>query len=139
MKLMVLGFRKSTTGGPQSIIECIIGIIHAIATEDGLEAALVERFVVCNQWKPFYQRYYLRPDLRKNRSIVGIFAAESMHPCTEIGIIIGLRLNEGIEGVHDFAVTYYDHPHATDTRPLAIGGFKINRCKVLSSFGILMY
>ena len=59
----------------EGAIEFIIRIIHAVATEDGFEATLVEGFVVRHERKSFYQRLNLSPDIGKDRG--GICVAAS--------------------------------------------------------------
>ena len=56
-------------------MELIIGIIHLIDTEDGLQTTLVEGLVVRHQWQSFDERLYLPPHFGEYRGIVRVLSA----------------------------------------------------------------
>lgn len=94
VQLVVLRPRESATGGPQRIIEIIVGIIHLVDPEDGFQAVLVERLVVGDEGESLNQRGYLCLYLAEYGRIVGILAGESVHLCAETAVVVGLRLDE---------------------------------------------
>ena len=72
LELMVLQFRKHSARSPKRVEKLIVGIIHPIDVEHGFEAAFVEGPVVSHKGQTLYQRLYLCPDFRKQRSVIGI-------------------------------------------------------------------
>lgn len=94
VQLVVLCPRKSATGGPQRIIEIIVGIVHLVDPEGSFQAVLVERLVVGHEGESLNQRGYLCSYLAEYGRIVGILAGESVYLCAETAVVVGLRLDE---------------------------------------------
>ena len=46
VELVVLKMGKKTTGGAEGVVELVIGVVHAIDTEDSFQTALVKGLVV---------------------------------------------------------------------------------------------
>ena len=112
-------------GRPQGIMKLIIGVVHLIDPEDSLEAALVEGTVVSDQREPLNLRGNLFPDIRENRSVVGVFRAQAVNLLAEPLIVLGLWMNEAVEGVHDLIIADDDDTNAADAARLLIGSLEV--------------
>ena len=134
MKLMIHGMRESPTGSPIGTMKFIIGIIHPITSEDGFQTAFVKGFVMGHQWKPFYHRCYLCPYFREDRCIVCISLGEAMYFGIPIAIVIGFRLDEGVERIHYLSIADNHDSYTAYTGAFIVGGFKIYSCKVFHLF-----
>ena len=66
-------FAKMTAGGSAGAKELIVRVIHLVAAEHSLQAALIEGAVVSHQRQALDERCYLLPDVRENGSIFGVF------------------------------------------------------------------
>lgn len=105
---------EMTAGGPAGAEELIIRVIHLVAAEYGLQAALVEWTVVGHQRQALDERRYLLPHVRENRSVFGILLPQSVHAGVPIIIVVRLWLNQRIEAVDKLAVADDDDAHRTD-------------------------
>ena len=77
-------------GSRQGVVELVVGIIHLIDTEHGLEAALVETGVVRNQRESLDERPYLLPDIWEYRCIFSILRPKAVYPPAEPLVVVGL-------------------------------------------------
>ena len=130
LKLMVGQIAERSTRRPKGAKELVVGIIHLIATEDGLQTCLVERLVVGNERQSFYQRLYLSPHLGKHGSLLSIVSRKTMHPTTCIIIIVRFGLDERIEGIGDLAIPHNHHPNRTNACALVVGRLEVYCRKV---------
>ena len=77
-----------------------------------------------NQW------LYLLPNFREDGGILCILRRETMNLGTPIIIIIGLRLNQRVEGIHDLAISDDNHTNGANAGSLVVGSLKIYCSKV---------
>ena len=117
---------KMATGSPTGTIELIIGIIHLIAAHHGLEATLVERTVVRHQRQSLDERLYLFPNVWKHRGIFSIRLGDTMDHCVPIQVVVRLWLNQGIELIRDYTVTYHHYTNAAHASALVVGGLEVD-------------
>ena len=124
-------FSEMTAGGPACAKELIIRVIHLVAAENSLEAALVEGTVVGHKRQALDKRRYLLPHVRENRSVFGVFLSQAVHAGVPIIIVVRLRLNQGIEAVDKLAVADDDDTNRADACWAVVGGFEIDGGEVL--------
>lgn len=124
---LVIGQTASemTPGGCQSVIKNIVRVIHLIDPENRLKATLIKSRVVCYKRKPLDARRDLLPHIWEYRSSVGVFRPQAVNPLAEPLIVIGLRMNEAVEGIHYLSVTHDYHPHTAHAGWLLVGSFEI--------------
>jgi hypothetical protein len=130
MQLMVRQIGHSPAGGPASVIKKIVGIIHLIDAEDGLQASFVKGTVVGYQGEAFYQGLYLLPYLGKDGGFLGVFPAKAVDLRAPIGIVVRLGLDEGIELFRNLPVPHDDNANGTNAAALVVGCLEIYGCKV---------
>ena len=106
-------------------MEFVVGIVHLITTEDGLQTALVKGFVVGHQGQALDERFYLCPDFREDWSFFRIIAGEAMYLGTPIIIVVGLGQYQGVEPVYNLTVPDDDYAHGADARPLVVGRLEV--------------
>lgn len=104
-------FAEVTAGGSTSAKELIIRVIHLVAAEHGLQAALVEWTVVSHKRQTLDERLYLLPNVRENWSVFGIFLSQTVHTGVPIIIVVRLGLNQRIEAVDKLAVADDDNAY----------------------------
>ena len=124
-------FAEVTAGGPAGAKELIIRVIHLVAAEHSLEAALVEGTVVGHKRQALDERLYLLPDVRENGSVFGIFLPQTVHAGGPIILVVRIGLNQRIETVDKLAVADDDNAHRTDARGTVVGCFEINGGEVV--------
>lgn len=107
MKLVAWNIQASSGCGERTV-EFIVGIFHAILGEYRLQTTLVKRSVMSDKWKSLYQRLYLRPYFRKGGLTVRVLASETVYFGCPICIIVGRRLNEGVEFI-DYLTSSHHH------------------------------
>ena len=127
---MVLGMWKSTAGSHTCTQEFVVGIVHLVTTEDGLQAALVKGFVVGYQSQALNQRLYLRPDFREDRRLLCIATSKTMHLTAPIVVIVRLGLYQGVEPVNNLTIPDDDYAHGADAGPLVIGRLEVYSSKI---------
>jgi hypothetical protein len=108
----------------------VVGVIHLVASEYGLETTLVEGFVVGHERQALDTRRYLLPYVGKDRGTVGVGTREPMHTSVPIKIVVGLGLNERIKRVYNLTSSHNDNAYRAHTGALGIGRFKIYGCKI---------
>ena len=130
VKLMIHGMWENSLGSSIRTMEFIVGIVHAVTTEDSFQAAFVKEFVMGYQWKSFYHRYYLCPYFGKDGCIIRISLSKAVYFRIPIAIVVGFRLDEGVERIHYLSITDNHHSHTTYAGPFVVGSFKIYGCKI---------
>ena len=138
LQLVVRQGRELATGDTEGVEELIVGIVHPIDAEDGLEATLVEGPVVGHKGQTLYQRLYLCPDIREDGGIFCVFPAKAMNLRTPVVVVVRLGLNEGVERIDYLAVTNDNDTNRADAAALVISRFKVNRCKILHTCSVLV-
>ena len=94
LELMIRQVSELATGGAKGVVELIVGIVHPIDAEDGLEAAFVEGLVVCHKGQALDERLYLCPHVGEDGGVVCVGIAEAMHLLTPIVVVVRFGLNE---------------------------------------------
>ena len=130
VKLVILCLWKSLAGSHTSAQEFIVRIVHLIAAEDGFQAAFVEGFVMRHQWQTFDEWFYLFPHFGEDWSIFCVLTSQTMYLTAPIIIIVGLRLDQRIERIHDLTIPDNHNTNGADAGPLIIGSLKIYSSKV---------
>ena len=137
--------KRMTTFGPDlargdaSAVEVVVGIVHLIDAEDGFQAALVERLVMCHKRKPRYLRLNLLPYFGEDRRTVCIRSAKTMHLTAPVVVILWLWLDERVETIHHLTSSNNNHANSAYRRTLIIGGFKIYSCKIFHCCKVIFY
>ena len=111
-------------GSPQRIVENIVRVIHPVDPEDGLQAAFVEGRIVRHEGESFDEGFDLLPDIGEYRCILRIFRPESMDPPAEPLVILGFRMDQAVEPVHDLPVPDDDDSHAAYAAGTLLKGVK---------------
>lgn len=104
-------FAEVTARGSAGAKELIIRVIHLVASEHGLQAALIEGTVVSHQRQALDERRYLLPHVRENGSVFGVFLPQTVHAGVPIIIVVRLGLNQRIEAVDKLAVADDNDAH----------------------------
>ena len=130
LKLMIFQFRQMFPRCSQSVIECVIRIIHLIHLKNLFQTAFIERAVMCDKRKPFNHWRNLLPYIREDRGTVSIFFTKAVHPAAEPLVVFRFRMNKTIKTVNNLSVTHNDHSDAANAAPAFIGCFKIYCCKI---------
>ena len=119
----------------QGVKELIARIMETVGAEDGFEAAFIEAGVV--GYKGDIGRetirfkggkdavFHLVPDIRKKRSVFSVIGAEAVDLLTEPGVVVRVRMDKTIEGVHHFPIAHDDDAHGADAAGAAVGSFEI--------------
>jgi len=122
-------------GSSEGIQEAVAGIVQAIGAEDGFEAAFIEAGVVGYEGDIGRETirfkggkdavFHLVPDIRKKRSVFSVIGAEAVDLLTEPGVVVRVRMDKTIEGVHHFPIAHDDDAHGADAAGAAVGSFEI--------------
>ena len=121
LELMVgKGSPEVKSRGCQGIMEDVVGIVHPVDPKDRLEAALVEDAVVGYHRVSFQEGLDLLPYLREDGSVLRVFGSEAVHLPAEPLVVLGLRVDERIEGIHDDVVEDDDHADGAHAGSLLI-------------------
>ena len=116
---------------PAGAEELVVGIVHLIDTEHGLEAALVKRTVVRHEGQSGDERLDFPPHDREDGRVVGVFVRESVYLLTEPGVVVRLWMDKRVERVGDDAAAHHHHhAHAADAAALPVGCLEIYGGKV---------
>ena len=116
--------------GPAGAKELVVGVVHLIDAEHGLEAALVEGTVVRHERQPFNQRLDLSPHDGEYGRVGGVLVREAVHALAEPCVVVGFGMDERVERVGDDTAAHHHHTHAAHAAGLPIGGFEIYGGKV---------
>ena len=130
MQLVVLCLRECLARSDAGAVERIIRIIHLVSAKDGLQTTLIECFIMGYEGKSLDQWLYLFPDFREDGGVLCVLTRETMHLGTPIIIIIGLRLDQRVEGIYNLAIPDDYHTNRADTGAFVVGSLKIYCCKV---------
>ena len=112
-------------------MKLIVGIVHLIAAENGLQTALIERLVVCNQRQSGYLWLNLPPHIGEHRCRHRVLQTQPMNLRTPVTVVFGLRLDERIKRIRLPPVTINDHAHTANARAFTVGSLKVDCCKIL--------
>ena len=119
-----------TSGSREGVVELVVGIVHLIDTEHGLEASFVETGVVRNEGEALDERFNLLPDVREYRCIFGVLRPKSVYLLADPLVVLGLRVDETVEGIHNLPVTHYHHSDGAYTGGLLVCRLEVYRCKI---------
>ena len=117
-------------GYSEGVVELVVGIVHLIDTEHGLEASFVETGVVRNEGEALDERFNLLPDVWEYRCIFGVLRPKSVYLLAEPLVILRFGMDETVEGVHNLPVTHYHHADGADAGGLLVRRLEINSCKI---------
>ena len=123
-----------TAGSRQGVVELIVRVVHLIYPEDSLETAFVETGVVRNEGESLDERFNLLPDVWEYRCIFSVLRPQTVNPLAEPLVVLRLGMDETVEGVHYFSVTYYHHSDGADAGRLLIRRFEVYCCKISHFF-----
>ena len=127
---------ESLSGCAAGAAERVVGVVHAVNTEHGLEASFVEGAVVGYEGKSLDKRLYVGPYIGKHPRSVSIFICESVYACIEAAVIIGFGAYQAVIPVCNLAVAYNDYAYAAHARRILIGCLEVNCRKVFHLFFI---
>jgi len=116
--------------GPAGAEERIVGVVHLIDAEHGLEAALVEGAVVRHERQSFDQRLDLPPHAGEHGCVVRVLVREPVYPLAEPRVVVGFGLDERVKRVGDDTAAHHHHTHAAYAAALPVGGLEVYGCKV---------
>lgn len=109
----------------------IVGVVHLIDPEDGLEAAFIKAGVVRHNRVVLYEGLDVRPDIREDRCMIGVLRTEAVNLLAEPLIVLWLRMNEAVVGIH-----YHSTPDDYRTNATYAGGAFVRRLEINSQKGI---
>ena len=130
MELVVGQLWKSTTGSHTGAVEFVVGIVHLVTAEHGLQTTFVESFVMGDEGQALNQRFHLFPYFWEDWGFLSILTTETMNLAAPIVIVVGFWLYQRIELVHNLAVTHDYHTNGADAGSLVVGRLEIDCCKV---------
>ena len=126
---------KMAAGGGQGVQEVVAGIMDAVGAEDGFEAAFIEAGVVGHEGDigrktiGFKGRqdavFHLVPYIRKERGALSIIWPQTMDLLTEPCVVVRVRMDKAVEGVHHFPIAHDDHAHGAYAAGTAVGSFEV--------------
>ncbi len=123
----------------KGIVKFVVGIVHLIYLEDSLEAALVETGVVRNQRESLDERPYLLPDIWEYRCIFSILRPKTVYPPAEPLVVLGLGVDEAVEGIYNLPITYYHHSYGAYAGRLLIRRFEVYCRKISHFFSYILF
>ena len=119
-----------TSGSREGVVELVVGIVHLIDTEHGLEASFVETGVVRNEGEALDERFNLLPDVWEYRCIFSILRSKTVYLPAEPLVVLRFGMDETVERVHNLPVTHYHHSDGAYTGGLLVRRLEINSCKI---------
>ena len=126
-------------GGREGVVELVVRIVHPIYLEDSLEAALVETGVVRNQRESLDERFYLLLDVWEYRCIFSILRPKAVYPPVEPLVVLGLGVDEAVEGIYNLPITYYHHSYGAYAGRLLIRRFEVYCRKISHFFSYILF
>ena len=117
-------------GSRQGVVELVVWVVHLIYLEDSLETSFIETGVVRNEGEALDERFNLLPDVREYRCIFGVLRPKSVYLLAEPLVVLGLRVDETVEGIHNLPVTHYHHSDGAYTGGLLVCRLEVYRCKI---------
>ena len=121
---------EGASRGSAGAVERVSGILHAVAGEHGLQAALVEGTVVGHQRQPLYQRGDVRPHGGEVGGRCRVLLRQPVYAGVPVAVIVGAGMDEPVDAVGHGSAPHHDHPHAAYARALAVGGLKVDGGKI---------
>ena len=112
--------------GREGVAEHIVGIVHPVHAEHGLQAAFVKAAVVRHQGQPFDQGLDPGPYIREHGRVLRVFGAKPMDLPAEPHIVFGFGVDEAVERVHDLSAADDDHADAAHAGGAFVGGFEVD-------------
>ena len=122
-------------GSSQGVKELIARIMETIGAEDGFEAAFVKAGVVGHEGHIGRETvgiegghdavFNLVPDIREERGIFGVIRSQAMDLLAEPGVVVRVRMNKAVEGVHHFPIANDDNAHGANAAGATVSGFKV--------------
>ena len=112
-------------------IKLVIWIRNMIQFVQRLQHALVERNSVSHHRQTAHFVFHFVPNLGKQRRMIGVLIRNAVHLGGPKIISVGHRLDQTIVTLCNFIVSHDDNAHATRTRHLAIGTFKVDGGKIM--------
>ena len=128
-----------TSGSREGVVELIVGIVHLIDTEHGLEAPFVETGVVRNEGEALDERFNLLPDVWEYRCIFGVFRPKSVNLLAEPLVVLRLGVDETVEGVHNLPVTHNHHSDGADAGRLLVCRLEVYCSKISHFFPYVLF
>ena len=122
-------------GGGEGIEESVAGITESVGIEYGFETAFVEAGIVGYEGDIGGETvgfkggqdavFYLVPDIREERGVLRVIGAQAVDLLAEPGVVVRVRVNEAVEGVHHFPIAHDDDAHGANAAGAAVDGFEI--------------
>ena len=116
---------EMTAGCGQGVIENVIRVIHLIYAVNSLETAFVKTGIVGHKRISLQQRDYFFPNVWKDRCAICIFRAQAMNLTAEPMVVLRLRVDETVKGVHYNIIAHHDNTNAANAGWLLVGSLKI--------------
>ena len=67
----------------------------------------------------------LLPHLGEDRGVLRVLGPQAVHLLAEPLVVLGLRMDERVEGIDDDVVPHDDDTNGTDARPLLVSSFEV--------------
>ena len=128
---VVVAARPAFAGGHASAKEGVVGVIHLVRAEHGLQATLVEGLVVRHQGQSLDERLYLPPHGGEDGGLRCVGGAEAVHAAAPVVVVFGLGLDERVKPVGYLSAAHHHDAHGAHRRALVVGRFKVYGCEVL--------
>ena len=112
-------------------MKLVVGIVHLVSAKDGLQATLIKHLIVGHERKYFNQGFYLLPNLGEDGGILRITLREAVYTGATIFVVIGFRLNERVETVHNRATTHNYNTNGANRTTNVVSCLKIYCGKIL--------
>jgi hypothetical protein len=122
------------TGGAAGAIELVVGIVHLVHAEDGLEATLVEGAVVRHQWKTGYLRFYLFPYIREDGGLGGVSFRQPVYLGEAPQVPSRFGADKTVVVVCDDTIADNYYAYAAYAGALRVGYLKINGSEIFHNF-----
>ena len=111
-------------------VEFIAGICHAVFCKNGFQATFIKGAIVSHQGETGNAWSDLLPHIGETGLSVGIAPGKAVYCGCPVCVIIGDRLNERVEFIHNHAPAHHDYADAANARPPSVGSLKIYRYKI---------
>ena len=114
----------------ERVMELIVRIVHLIDPEHLLETAFIKGTVVSDQRQPLDKRFYLLPNIGKDRSVIRVLRAKAVYLSAEPLVVLRLRMDQTVEPVHNLSATYDDYAYTADAAGALVGRLEIYRREI---------
>lgn len=112
-------------------MELVVGPVHAVHAEDGLQAAFVKRAVVRHEGQALDQGGDFRPHIREYRGVGGITERQAVDHGVEAAVILGFRTYQAVDPVGNLSVVHCDDADTAHARAVLVGRLEVYGCKIL--------